>query len=68
MQRGVAPAGRYSARNVGGQFPSNASPSAASAMKSLNWAESRSILKSPQTTAGAGIPPMTRDKPASWAR
>ena len=52
MQCGVSPAGRYSARNVGGQLPSNASSSPVSVTKPLNRELPRSMLKSPHATAG----------------
>ena len=51
MQWGVAPAGRYSARNVGGHAPSNASASPVAAVNSPNEAISRAMLESPHTTA-----------------
>src|SRR6202044_3746077 len=46
MQCGSLPAGRYSARNVGGHLPSKASASPVSAMKSSNRELSRATLKS----------------------
>ena len=51
MQCGVAPAGRYSARNVGGHAPSNASARPVAAVNSPNKELSRAMLKSPHTTA-----------------
>ena len=63
MQCGISPAGRYSARNVGGQLPSNASSSPVSVTKPLNRELPRSMLKSPHTTAGAQTPCTTCGEP-----
>ena len=68
MQCVVAPAGRYSARNVAGHAPPNASASPVAAVKSPNKGLSRAMLKSPQTTARGPASFTTRASTANSAR